>query len=127
MRRSSSDPALVRSNDDTGDQQTAVLPLPQIDIAPARYKVRCGCDVVLSLEEAAPLSVVWESGTVVAEYVQDESVFPRGSFRGKHVLDLGAGTGITSLTFALLGATVMATDIPESLPLLQRYMVGLLY
>ena len=79
------------------------------------------------LEEAAPLSVVWESGAVVAEYVQDESVFPRGSFHGKHVLDLGAGTGITSLTLALLGATVMATDIPESLPLLQRCVViGLL-
>jgi hypothetical protein len=84
MRRSSSDPDIA-SEADAPVQRAALLPLPPLKIKTAHYGVRCG-GFDLSLEEVAPLSVVWESGAVISEYVQDESVFPRGVFTGKKVL-----------------------------------------
>lgn len=39
--------------------------------------------------------------------------------RNKTVLELGAGTGMVSLTSWILGAHTIATDLPEILPILQ--------
>jgi predicted nicotinamide N-methyase len=40
--------------------------------------------------------------------------------KGKRVLELGSGTGLLGLSFALSGANVTLTDVPEALPLLRR-------
>ena len=36
----------------------------------------------------------------------------------RQLLDLGAGTGVTSLCAAALGASVLATEVPDALPML---------
>lgn len=48
----------------------------------------------------------------LAEFV---SCFPEGFWKGKRVLELGAGTGLVSIVLAKLGASVTATDQPEVL------------
>lgn len=50
----------------------------------------------------------------------DLESFPPGHFRGKRVLELGAGTGAVSICLALLGADVVASDDGALLPLLRR-------
>jgi len=62
-------------------------------------------------------STVFHGATRLAEHMV--RCIPPREFRGKRVLELGAGTGITGLTAALLGAAVTLTDLPVLLPVLQ--------
>jgi predicted nicotinamide N-methyase len=45
---------------------------------------------------------VWEASVVLSEYMQNG--LPKGYWNGKRVLELGAGTGFTSIVAAALGA-----------------------
>eukprot|EP00931_Biecheleriopsis_adriatica_P089776 TRINITY_DN63858_c0_g1_i1.p1 TRINITY_DN63858_c0_g1~~TRINITY_DN63858_c0_g1_i1.p1 ORF type:complete len:437 (-),score=91.99 TRINITY_DN63858_c0_g1_i1:86-1396(-) len=52
--------------------------------------------------------VVWEAAIVLADYVgRNAEAF---SWKGKRVLELGAGTGLVAIALALEGADVCATD-----------------
>lgn len=64
-------------------------------------------------------SWTWDSSLVLAQWLLMPS-WPPDSLMGKRVVELGAGTGVPGLTAAVLGATVVLTDIPEILPGLQR-------
>uniref|UniRef100_A0A9J2PQ88 Uncharacterized protein n=1 Tax=Ascaris lumbricoides TaxID=6252 RepID=A0A9J2PQ88_ASCLU len=59
--------------------------------------------------------VVWDSAIVASHYFVREKDY----WKNKQVLELGCGTGVCSIVLAVLGANVIATDLPERLPLLQ--------
>jgi predicted nicotinamide N-methyase len=50
--------------------------------------------------------------------LENEEIFPKNHFISKNLIELGAGTGLVSITAAALGANVIATDMKEILPLL---------
>ncbi len=71
-------------------------------------------DLKLSEEESVSLlvgqrasgdvnSVVWDSALVAANFFQQTNLRKCGCFEHKHVLELGAGTGLCSLVLNLLG------------------------
>ena len=62
-------------------------------------------------------STVFHGATLLAQHLV--TCMPRGIFKGKRVLELGAGTGITGLFAAALGADVTITDLPVLVPVLQ--------
>ena len=64
-------------------------------------------------------STVWDSSIVLAKYVEKH----RGLFANKRVCELGAGCGVVSAALVKAGcARVVATDLPENLPLLRENM-----
>lgn len=63
--------------------------------------------------------VVWDSGLVLAKYLEYKHCFLKGHWKNKYVIELGAGTGLVGLTAACLGASVLLTDLPALLPLLE--------
>ncbi len=59
--------------------------------------------------------LIWSSSFVFAEYLL--RVQPVGSWRGKRVLELGAGTGMLGIALAMAGADVTMTDLAHITPL----------
>jgi len=53
-------------------------------------------------------SAVWEGDVVLTKYMETE--LPKDYWKGKKVLELGAGTGFASFVAALLGASCVITD-----------------
>jgi nicotinamide N-methyltransferase len=59
-------------------------------------------------------SSVWDSAVVLMKCFENSAIFPEGCFKGKRVLEIGAGTGILGITTAKLGAeSVVLTDLGE--------------
>lgn len=65
-------------------------------------------DVVV--QEFAMSAIVWECGQALADYFLWQKAAGQIHGLNMNVLELGAGTGATSLVLASLGATVVATD-----------------
>jgi predicted nicotinamide N-methyase len=62
-------------------------------------------EAAFAVDEFLPYwAEVWPSGVLLAEHVAARD------FRGRRVLELGAGLGLPSLAAALRGADVLATD-----------------
>lgn len=62
-------------------------------------------------------ATVWPASIVLVKYLERQSQI----LRGKHVIDLGSGTGVTSIAAALLSArSVVCTDGEESVVRLAR-------
>lgn len=127
---------------DAGARATAVsvpglslpdqLPRPwRADVGGPHARVLIG-ETVLSLDQrapggdAAPLSAtgdvepaftasrVWPASAELALHLAD-------AVRGRSVIELGAGAGLSGLACAVLGASrVVLTDLPENLALLER-------
>ncbi|CBY24339.1 unnamed protein product [Oikopleura dioica] len=60
--------------------------------------------------------VVWDSALVLNGFLENIS----GKIKGKNILELGAGTGVTGLIAAYFGARVSITDTAEFLPLIEK-------
>ncbi|XP_024387290.1 uncharacterized protein [Physcomitrium patens] len=64
--------------------------------------------------------VMWDSGVVLAKLLE-HAVDTQGlQLRGKKCVEIGAGCGLTGCVTALLGATVIMTDMSDRLRLLQK-------
>lgn len=59
---------------------------------------------------------VWDAAYALARYLEGP---PGDALRGKRVVELGAGTGFLACCLALLGASVVATDLPDMLPIIR--------
>ncbi|KAG8514152.1 Elongation factor Ts, mitochondrial, partial [Galemys pyrenaicus] len=80
----------------------------------------CFCGHVLSITQnfGSRLGVaarVWESALSLCNYFESQNV----DFRGKKVIELGAGTGIVGILAALQGGNVTITDLPLALEQIQ--------
>ncbi|KAG0265117.1 hypothetical protein BGZ95_003418 [Linnemannia exigua] len=70
---------------------------------------------------ASTAKSVWDCSIVLGKYLEALSNKTPGFWKGKRVLELGAGQGIVSLSAAALGAErVIMTDIDSAVPALQR-------
>ncbi|GAQ89683.1 hypothetical protein KFL_005500060 [Klebsormidium nitens] len=58
---------------------------------------------------------VWDCAIAVAKWFETQS-WPPGSFKGKRVIEVGAGTGLVGLALASLGADVVLTDREALMP-----------
>ncbi|KAG2387411.1 hypothetical protein C9374_001743 [Naegleria lovaniensis] len=65
-------------------------------------------------------ATVWDSALVLAKYLENEKVFPKGHFKGKTVLDIGSGTGFIGIILLIMGATVHFTDRQVLIPLIEK-------
>ncbi|XP_053171803.1 EEF1A lysine methyltransferase 3-like [Scomber japonicus] len=60
-------------------------------------------------------AAVWEAALHLCGYLEEQSV----EFKGKRIIELGAGTGVVGIVAARLGAVVTLTDLPLALPQLE--------
>ncbi|XP_063040065.1 protein-lysine methyltransferase METTL21D [Engraulis encrasicolus] len=64
--------------------------------------------------------VVWDAAIVLAKYLETKAFLKSNGLASKHVLELGAGTGIVGLVAATLGAHVTLTDLEDLQALLKK-------
>ncbi|WJX50174.1 hypothetical protein P8452_36516 [Trifolium repens] len=68
-------------------------------------------------------TTVWDASLVFAKFLERncrKGRFSPAKLKGKRVIELGAGCGVSGFGMALLGCDVTVTDQKEVLPLLQR-------
>ncbi|KAL1361515.1 hypothetical protein HN51_009881 [Arachis hypogaea] len=68
-------------------------------------------------------TTVWDSSLVFAKFLERncrKGRFSPAKLKGKRVIELGAGCGVSGFGMAMLGCDVIVTDQKEVLPLLQR-------
>uniref|UniRef100_A0A7S4BTE9 Calmodulin-lysine N-methyltransferase n=1 Tax=Chrysotila carterae TaxID=13221 RepID=A0A7S4BTE9_CHRCT len=88
--------------------------------------------LVLGEGSAAIHGRVWDSGVFFAEWIAAaaaaRATHPRAhayaDWRGRRVVELGAGCGVAGLAAAKLGAALLLTDLEEALPLLRLNAVA---
>ncbi|VDN04016.1 unnamed protein product [Thelazia callipaeda] len=60
--------------------------------------------------------IVWDSAIVACYYFARKQSF----WRGKKILEIGAGTGVCSIVLGVLGANVVATDLSDRIGLIHQ-------
>lgn len=65
-------------------------------------------------------AVMWDSGIVLAKFLEHSVDFGLIELNGKKVVELGSGCGLVGFIAALLGAEVILTDLPDRLRLLKK-------
>eukprot|EP00850_Spirogloea_muscicola_P010864 SM000065S20213 [mRNA] locus=s65:351795:354263:- [translate_table: standard] len=65
-------------------------------------------------------SVLWDSGVVLAKFLEHAADTGALSLKGASVVELGAGCGLVGCVAALLGARVVLTDVFGQLALLEK-------
>ncbi|XP_052021105.1 EEF1A lysine methyltransferase 3 [Apodemus sylvaticus] len=78
----------------------------------------CGHELSITQNFGSRLGVaacVWDAALSLCNYFESQNV----DFRGKKVIELGAGTGIVGILAALQGGDVTITDLPVALEQIQ--------
>ncbi|CAH2224526.1 -lysine methyltransferase METTL21B [Pelobates cultripes] len=78
-----------------------------------RYRF-CGREMRITEHYGANLGVaapVWDAALVFCNFIEEQKL----NFKGKKVIELGAGTGIVGILVSLLGGDVTMTDLPHTL------------
>lgn len=68
-------------------------------------------------------TTIWDASLVFAKFLERncrKGRFSPAKLKGKRVIELGAGCGVSGFAMAMLGCDVTVTDQKEVLPLLQR-------
>eukprot|EP01121_Diplochlamys_sp_Union-15-3_P013585 TRINITY_DN4240_c0_g1_i3.p1 TRINITY_DN4240_c0_g1~~TRINITY_DN4240_c0_g1_i3.p1 ORF type:complete len:136 (-),score=19.28 TRINITY_DN4240_c0_g1_i3:21-428(-) len=65
-------------------------------------------------------STVWDCALVLLKYLENKDDFPTDFFKGKRVIELGAGTGVIGIALAFMGAEVILTDRKPLLELMNK-------
>ncbi|XP_038688206.1 protein N-lysine methyltransferase METTL21A [Tripterygium wilfordii] len=65
-------------------------------------------------------SVMWDSGVVLAKFLEHAVDSGLLLLQGKKVVELGSGCGLVGCVATLLGAKVFLTDLPDRLRLLKK-------
>ena len=65
-------------------------------------------------------AVMWDSGVVLAKFLEHSVDSGMLLLQGKKVMELGSGCGLVGCVAALLGAEVTLTDMPDRLRLLRK-------
>ncbi|KAM4700469.1 EEF1A lysine methyltransferase 3 [Discoglossus pictus] len=84
----------------------------------SRYQF-CGRELHITQHYGANLGVaapVWDAALYLCSYFEENKL----NFKGKRVLELGAGTGIVGILVSLLGGQVTLTDLPHALPQIRK-------
>ncbi|KAM8976103.1 EEF1A lysine methyltransferase 3 [Pelodytes ibericus] len=79
----------------------------------------CGRELRITQHYGANLGVaapVWEAAVYLCGYIEEQKL----NFKGKKVIELGAGTGIVGILASLLGGDVTVTDLPCALPQIKK-------
>eukprot|EP00405_Crypthecodinium_cohnii_P043928 CAMPEP_0206571586 /NCGR_PEP_ID=MMETSP0325_2-20121206/27728_1 /ASSEMBLY_ACC=CAM_ASM_000347 /TAXON_ID=2866 /ORGANISM="Crypthecodinium cohnii, Strain Seligo" /LENGTH=403 /DNA_ID=CAMNT_0054075607 /DNA_START=394 /DNA_END=1602 /DNA_ORIENTATION=+ len=87
-------------------------------LATRTVRLPSGQDIVIrqhqrrEKEKIGTGGVLWESAIVLADYVARNGTMTSGGpgWKGRKVLELGAGTGLVAIALALQGSEVVATD-----------------
>lgn len=65
--------------------------------------------------------VVWDAALVLLYYLDKENDRQKGDFlRGRTIVELGAGTGVLSISAAARGALVVSTDLKDLVDLMRK-------
>ncbi|XP_075055431.1 EEF1A lysine methyltransferase 3 [Mixophyes fleayi] len=83
-----------------------------------RYEF-CGQELRITQHYGASLGVaaqVWDAALHLCEYFEEQKL----NFKGKKIIELGAGTGIVGILVSLLGGHVTLTDLPQILPQIKK-------
>uniref|UniRef100_A4IHN8 EEF1A lysine methyltransferase 3 n=1 Tax=Xenopus tropicalis TaxID=8364 RepID=A4IHN8_XENTR len=73
----------------------------------------CGTELRITQHYGANLGVaapVWDAALFLCGYFEEQKL----DFKGKKVIELGAGTGIVGILVSLLGGHVTLTDLPHA-------------
>jgi hypothetical protein len=67
---------------------------------------------VTSLPPSSSISLgfLWRSALVLLDYLANRTIFPDGHFKGKNVLEVGAGTGIVGMVCLCCCCASIAID-----------------
>ncbi|XP_056418601.1 EEF1A lysine methyltransferase 3 [Hyla sarda] len=84
----------------------------------SRYRF-CGRELRITQHFGANLGVaapVWDAALYLCSFFEEQKL----NFKGKKVIELGAGTGIVGILASLLGGRVTVTDLTHALPQIRK-------
>ncbi|XP_068121240.1 EEF1A lysine methyltransferase 3 [Hyperolius riggenbachi] len=79
----------------------------------------CGQQLRITQLYGARLGVaapVWDAALNLCSFFEEQKL----NFKGKKIIELGAGTGIVGILLSLLGGDVTLTDLPHTLPQIEK-------